>query len=67
MGSKAKLTVPIEHAERELGKETVAAMMTKPAEVEEAPKSEACSSCTQSKSACATCGESIVLGGGEKE
>ena len=75
VGSEAKLTVPIEHAERELGKETVAAMTAKaqaapeapkaPA-VEEEPKSEACASCTQSKSACSSCGEFVVLGGGKE-
>jgi len=33
----------------------------------EAPKSAACANCTESKSACSTCGESIVLGGKGKE
>lgn len=71
VGGGAKLTVPREHAERELGKEAVAEMAARvpaapKAPESEAPRSEACAGCTQSKSACESCGESIVLGGGKK-
>lgn len=66
VGGGAKLTVPREHAERELGKEAAAEMAVKVRDRDEEPKSEACRACNQSKSACDSCGEAIVLGGGKK-
>ncbi len=66
VGGGAKLTVPREHAERELGKEAAAEMAVKVRDRDEEPKSEACRTCNQSKSACDSCGEAIVLGGGKK-
>lgn len=67
IGQAAKLTVPKEHLERELGKGAVEAMEVAAPDAQQAPKSDACASCTESKSACSSCGEAIVLGGGGKE
>ena len=65
VGGEAKLTVPKEHVERELGKGAVEGF--KIPDAKEAPKSEACKTCDQAGAACESCGESIVLGGGGKE
>jgi len=62
VGGAAKLTIPKEHLERELGDGAGAPVELK---APDAPKSEACESCTESKSACSSCGESITLGGGK--
>jgi len=63
VGSKVSLTVPKEHLERELGEGA-----GQPVEITApgAPSSDACAGCTESKSSCESCGESIVLGGGKK-
>lgn len=64
VGERVNLTIPKERVD-ELEQK---APKVAPEEIvaPDAPKSEACSTCTQSKSACETCGESIVLGGGKK-
>ncbi|WP_319543353.1 YkgJ family cysteine cluster protein [uncultured Pseudodesulfovibrio sp.] len=65
VGERVNLTVPkarvdeLEQAAPKAAPEEIVAP--------DAPKSEACSTCTQSKSACESCGETIVLGGGGKE
>ena len=65
VGEKANLTIP----KSKLSEEDLEIIQDVPKEVvaPDASKSEACATCTQSKSACETCGESIVLGGGGKE
>ncbi|MBG0790825.1 MAG: YkgJ family cysteine cluster protein [Desulfovibrionaceae bacterium] len=62
VGGEAKLTVPQAHVERELGKGAADAFRIP--DVKDAPKSEACKSCDHAGTACESCGESIVLGGG---
>ncbi|BCS87897.1 YkgJ family cysteine cluster protein [Pseudodesulfovibrio sediminis] len=66
VGGEAKLVIPKEHLERELGVGAEPAHEVVAPDAEEAPKSAACASCTESKSSCESCGESIVLGGGKK-
>ncbi|BDQ36908.1 hypothetical protein SYK_12680 [Pseudodesulfovibrio nedwellii] len=65
VGDRVNLTIPKERVD-EL-EQTAPKVVPEEIVAPDAPKSEACSTCTQSKSACETCGESIVLGGGGKE